>query len=163
MKRALRGGAALSSVFAIAACATPPATDFGGDWRPVNRFRETPTEIPLSPTYTYYATPIDATLKAMLERWASDTGLKLSYQLGSDFTLFTPVAGIRTTEIQTAAAELSAVYASQGVSVTADSKQIVVQPASDTRSDPQPEASTSARPAVHPTNDRGAACQGGAC
>lgn len=116
---------------------------------PVNRFQDTPAEIPLSPAYTFYATPIDLTLKTMLERWAIDAGLKLSYALGSDFTLYKPVARIRTTDLQTAASELSAIYAAQGVSVTADGKQILVQPASDTRIDPGSDALTSALPASH--------------
>jgi hypothetical protein len=151
MTRALRGCAALPVVFVLGACGTPPAQDYGGSWMPVNRFQDTPAEIPLSPAYTFYATPIDATLKTMLERWATDTGLKLSFRLGSDFALYKPVGRIRTTDLQAAASELSAVYAAQGVSVTADSKQILVQPASDTHVDPVP------------TNDRGDPCQTGPC
>ena len=91
------------------------------------------------------------TLKAMLERWATDAGLKLSYRLGSDFTLYKPVARIRTTDLQAAASELTTIYAAQGVFVTADSKQILVQAASDGRVDPTP------------TNDRGTHCQTGPC
>jgi hypothetical protein len=151
MTRALRGCVPLSVVFVLAACGTPPPQDYGGSWMPVNRFQDSPAEIPLSPDYTFYATPIDATLKTILERWAKDAGLKLSYRLGSDFTLYKPVARIRTTDVQAAASELSAIYATQGVSVTADSKQILVQPASDTRVDPAP------------TNDLGTHCQTGFC
>ncbi len=151
MTRALRGCAALSVVLVLAACGTPQAQDYGGRWKPVNRFEETPAEIPLTPAYTFYATPIDATLKTMLERWATDAGLKLAYRLGSDFTLYKPVARIRTTDLQLAASELSAIYAAQGVFVTTDGKQILVQPASDTRVDPAP------------THDRGTPCQTGLC
>lgn len=127
--RALQGCACLPVLAVLTACGTPPPSDYGGEWSPVNRFQDVTSEIPLSPAYTFHATPIDETLKTMLERWATDAGLKLSYRLGSDFTLYKPVARIRTTDIQAATSALSAIYAAQGVSVTADGKQIVVRPA----------------------------------
>jgi hypothetical protein len=96
----------------------------------VNRFQSAATEIPLSPAYTFYASPMDATLRTMLKRWALDNGLQLSYQIGSDFTLHQPVAKVRTTDLQSAMGELSAIYSPQGVSVSADGKQILVQAAS---------------------------------
>jgi hypothetical protein len=70
---------------------------------------------------------MDATLRTMLKRWASDNGLELSYQIGSDFTLHQPVAKVRTNDLQSATAALSAIYAQQGVFVSADGKQILVQ------------------------------------
>lgn len=127
IRRALRGSCALPVVLALAACGTPPPSDFGGDWSPVNRFHDVPSPISLSPAHTFHATPIDETLKTMLERWAADSGLKLSYRLDFDYTLHKPVARIRSADIQAAVAELSALYATQGISVTADAKQIVVQ------------------------------------
>ncbi|MGJ7491912.1 hypothetical protein [Variovorax sp. ZT4R33] len=65
----------------------------------------------------------------MLNRWASDNGLQLSYQIGSDFTLHQPVAKVRTNDIQSAVGELSAIYAPHGIAIAADSKQIVVRAA----------------------------------
>jgi hypothetical protein len=127
MRRALKGGFALSAGL-LAACATPAPPEFGGDWRPVHRFPEAPSPIPLQAQYTFHATPADETLKKMLERWAADTGLALSYRLDVDFTLHQPVAGIRTADIGAAAAELSALYAAQGISVAADEEKILVQP-----------------------------------
>ncbi len=53
----------------VAGCATKSAPDFGGRWKPVNRFAATTTEIPLYSSYVYQASPMDGTLKAMLERW----------------------------------------------------------------------------------------------
>ena len=119
------------SVLAVAltGCGAPAPKDYGGSWAPVNRFQGAPTEIPLSPIYTFYASPMDATLRTMLSRWASDNGLQLSYRIGSDFTLHQPVARVRTNDIQSAMGELSVIYAPQGLSIAADSKQIVVQPA----------------------------------
>jgi hypothetical protein len=112
---------------ALVGCGAPAPKEFGGSWTPVNRFQSSATEIPLSPAYTFYASPMDATLRTMLKRWASDNGLQLSYQIGSDFTLHQPVAKVRTNDLQSAMAELSTLYAPQGVSVSADGKQILVQ------------------------------------
>lgn len=124
----LSAGTALSILaVTLVGCGAPAPKDYGGSWAPVNRFQSAATEIPLSPAYTFYASPMDATLRTMLKRWASDNGLELSYQIGSDFTLHQPVAKVRTNDLQSATAELSAIYAQQGVSVSADGKQILVQ------------------------------------
>ncbi|MCC4604226.1 hypothetical protein HG421_10770 [Xanthomonas campestris pv. badrii] len=112
----------------IGACATKPAPDFGGRWKHVNHFDEAPTEIPLYTSYTYQATPMDGTLKTMLERWAADSNMQLSYNLPSDYTLIAPVSNISTTSVQQAATELSAAYAAQGVSVTVSANKLLVQP-----------------------------------
>lgn len=93
----------------------------------MNRFQNASTEIPLSPAYTFYASPMDATLQAMLKRWAADCGLQLYYQARSDFTLHQPVAAIRTVDIQAAAGELNTIYAAQGIAISADARRIVVQ------------------------------------
>lgn len=127
----LRWGAPVSAILAIAltGCSAPAPKDYGGSWMPVNRFQSAPTEIPLSPAYTFYASPMDATLRTMLTRWAADNGLQLVYQIGSDFTLHQPVARVRTNDIHAAVSELSAIYAPQGIVVVAEGKRIVVQPA----------------------------------
>ena len=114
----------------LVGCGAPAPKEYGGSWAPVNRFQTAATEIPLSPAYTFYASPMDATLRTMLKRWASDNGLQLSYQIGSDFTLHQPVAKVRTNDLPSAMGELSAIYAPQGVSISADGKQILVQAAS---------------------------------
>lgn len=110
----------------LCACATPDAPDIGGRWRPVNRFAETPQVIPLQQAYVYQASPADVTLKAMLARWAKDSRVDLSYQHPNDFTLHEPVARIRTTSLEQAAAALSSAYASYGVYVAAERTRIVV-------------------------------------
>ncbi|MBD8873451.1 hypothetical protein [Rhodanobacter sp. DHB23] len=121
-----RAGAMLLVVMALAGCGTPPAKNFSGPWKPVNHFQSTPTEIPLNPSYVFYASPMDETLKAMLSRWAKDSGRELSYQLPFDVTLYQPVAGIHTTDIDSAVAQLDSIYAAQGVSVTASLRRIEV-------------------------------------
>jgi len=73
---------------------------------------------------------MDETLKTMLTRWAKDSGRGLSYQLAFDVTLYKPVSGIRTPDIESAAAQLNSIYAAQGVFIVANDRQILVEPAS---------------------------------
>lgn len=115
------------AVLSLAACATRPAPDFGGRWKPVNRFAATTTEIPLHGTYVFQASPMDGTLKAMLERWATDSGMALDYQLGSDFTLHQAVASIATPDAQLAVEGISSAFATQGIRVSIDGNRIVAQ------------------------------------
>ena len=118
---------AILSMAAMTACATRPAPDFGGRWKPVNRYAQEPQEIPLHQAYAFYPSPMDGTLKSMLERWARDSKMTLSYAHASDFTLHAGVADIRTSDLQQAAAQLSSAYAVQGVSVVVEGNQIVVR------------------------------------
>ncbi len=126
-------GALTLATMLLAACGTPPAKDFAGAWQPVNRYHSAPTEIPLHRQYTYFAAPIDETLKSMLTRWANDTDRTLDYRLSYDVTLYKPVATIRTTDLGAAASELNRIYVAQGVQITTKSGEIVVQ-SSDRRS-----------------------------
>lgn len=126
MKKAFIGALMLAPLF-LGGCGTPAAKDFRGSWKPVNRFQSAPTEIPLDQPYTFYASPMDETLKTMLDRWSKDTGRTLSYKLDYDVTLYEPVADIHTADIQTAAAKLNEIYASQGVEVIAQPREILVQ------------------------------------
>ena len=119
-------GMPLFLTLALVGCGTPAAKDFGGSWKPVNRFQEQTTEIPLAQAYTFYASPMDGTLKTMLTRWSKDTGMTLSYQLMSDYTLYKPVAQIRTRDVRSAAAELNSIYAAESILVTINDKQILV-------------------------------------
>lgn len=121
-------GSVLVAAMALAACGTPAAKNFGGKWKPVNHFRQHATEIPLTAAYTFYAAPLDETLKTMLTRWADDSERELSYELPFDVTLYTPVAGIRTTDLDTAAQQLTTIYAAQGVYVSATDRKILVRP-----------------------------------
>lgn len=71
-------GVLACATLALAACGTPAAKDFGGSWKPLNQFQSSTTAIPLSQDYTFYAAPMDGTLKTMLTRWAGDSGMTLS-------------------------------------------------------------------------------------
>lgn len=120
----------IMAIIALTGCGTPAAKNFGGHWKPVNHFRTQPTEIPLQAAYTFYAAPMDETLKTMLTRWASDSGRTLSYQIPFDVTLYTPVSGIRTTDLDVAAQQLTTIYAAQHVYVSATDRKILVLPSS---------------------------------
>jgi hypothetical protein len=76
--------------------------------------------------YTYYAAPMDGTLKTMLTRWTTDNGMKLQYKLRSDFTLTTAASAIHTSELRDAASQLSSIYAPQGVAVVVNGPDLVV-------------------------------------
>lgn len=123
------GSSLIIATIALAGCGTPAARNFGGSWKPVNHFHTHPTEIPLTATYTFYAAPMDETLKTMLTRWASDSGRELSYQLPFDVTLYTPVSSIRTADLDAASRQLTTIYAEQGVYVAATDRKILVRPA----------------------------------
>nr|WP_240151414.1 toxin co-regulated pilus biosynthesis Q family protein [Luteibacter jiangsuensis] len=111
----------------LSACGTPAPKDFGGSWKPVNRFEDKTTEIPLAVPYTYYAAPMDGTLKTMLSRWTSDNGMKLKYKLRSDFTLTKAASAIHTSELRDAASQLSSIYGPQGVAVLISGPDLVVE------------------------------------
>lgn len=114
----------------LAACGARPAPNFHGRWQPLNQFAETPREIPLHQAYVYAPLPLDRTLKSMLTRWARDSRMTLSYLHGSDYTLYQPVAHIRTSNLQAALEQLNQAYAAQGVTISADDSRITVRPAS---------------------------------
>jgi len=105
------------------------STGCASRWKPVNRFTDEPREIPLQQAYVFQAMPLDRTLKAMLGRWAADTGMALAYQHPSDFTLHKPVAQIRATRLADALRELEAAYG-QGLTLAVDGNAITVRDAS---------------------------------
>lgn len=130
MKHAVFGGLLCLGVVALAGCAAPPAKDFGGRWRPVNQFQAAPERIQLQQPYVFYASPLDGTLKNMLVRWTTDSGMRLVYKLPYDYTLYTPVSGVRSQSISDAVAQLNSIYAGEHVAITTVDREIVVEPAS---------------------------------
>jgi hypothetical protein len=113
--------------FALSACATRPAPDFGGRWKQMNQFSEETQAIPLQEAYIFYASPMDRTLKNMLERWADDSNMVLTYRHPMDYTLYAGVAEIRTPSLQEALSQLNTAYADQQVSISVSGNEIVVR------------------------------------
>lgn len=126
IRRHLRAWLCCVGLAALGGCATPEAADPRGKWRPVHQFAEAPRALPLHQAYVFQAFPSDQTLKALLTRWSADAGITLSYQHGNDYTLHGPVAQVRTTSLEQAAAALSNAYAAQGVLVSAERGTLVV-------------------------------------
>lgn len=121
-----------------AACANDAASELRGRWKPVNRFADAVREIPLRRPYLFQASPMDGTLKSMLERWSVDSNTSLRYLHPSDFTLHTAVAGLRTSNLDEAAATLSRAYAGHGVVISVGEGQILVRPLPDTPAEAPP-------------------------
>ncbi len=111
----------------LTACATQPAPNLAGRWKPVNRFADAPQEIPLQQSYVFFVSPLDGTLKNTLTRWAKDSKMTISYLHSSDFTLHAQVANIRTDNLRDALSQLSAAYAPQQVQIVAEQNQIVAR------------------------------------
>ncbi|WP_103075567.1 hypothetical protein [Solilutibacter silvestris] len=120
---------AMATAVLMSACTTTPAPEFGGKWRPVNRFADTAREIPLNPAYIYYALPMDGTLKGVLTRWAKDTHAGLAYQLSADYTLPAAVGQIRTADGAAALQQLAQVYAAQRIELAVENGAITARPA----------------------------------
>lgn len=107
----------VASIF-LCACGTTPPKDFGGRWKPVNRFAEQTTAIPLYGSYVYQVSPADGTLKKMLERWAKDTGVTLDYRISNDYTLYAAVASMKSTDVAQAISMVESAYSEQGVKIS---------------------------------------------
>jgi hypothetical protein len=143
--------ALLCVVSALGGCATADAPDFSGSWRSANRFAEATEAIPLHDRYRYQALPTDRTLRTMIGRWAQDTGRTLDYRHPYDFTLHAPAARIASTRVEDAVAQVSATYAREMVSVTADGRSITVRrAAADAPAAPEPGAVLDAAAAPGP-------------
>ena len=63
----------------LPACRTSPPPEFHGRWHAVNRFPAETRAISLRPDTVFAATPLDGTLKALLLRWAKESGMTLEY------------------------------------------------------------------------------------
>ena len=114
-------------IVALSSCASRAAPDFGGRWKNINRFSEETQAIPLQDGYLFYASPMDGTLKKMLERWANDSDMVLTYRHPMDYTLYAAVADVRTPSLQEAVSQINAAYASQQFSVAVSGGEIVVR------------------------------------
>lgn len=125
---------------ALAGCASPQARDFTGAWHPVNRYAVASERIPLHPAYVFEASPLDATLKGMLARWASDASLRLDYRLPYDLTLHEPVAALHSADLAEAIRMLDALFADQQIAVTLGDGSLIAAARARDSDAPQPEA-----------------------
>jgi hypothetical protein len=133
----------LAISFLAGACATTPAPGISGRWKPVNHYAESPQEIPLQQSYLFYASPMDRTLRTMLSRWAKDSKMTLEYTHPSDYTLYEPVAQIRTVDLHAAVGRLNALYGGQHLRITVEGDTIAVRQA-DGAAERKPDSGLSA-------------------
>lgn len=128
MNKKQRTFASLTALWAalLLGCSSQTAPGFRGHWTPINRFADSVEAIPIRPSYVFYASPVDATLKTLLDRWAKDAKKTLSYRHPDDFTLYAPVAHIRTNELKEALEALNSAYAGQRVSIALEKETIIV-------------------------------------
>lgn len=134
MDRRLQRLASIAAIaaasLALAACAGREARDFRGRWVPLNTWAEDTQALPLRPVHVFEATPMDATLHALLARWARDGGAALDYRHPDDFILHRPVAGVRATTLGEAVARLGEVFSAQGVAMRVEADRVVVETSS---------------------------------
>lgn len=127
MRSLFPASAALVLCGSLAACGTTPPPDYSNSWKPLNVYSNKVQEIPLARPYRFYALPIDATLKGLLERWAADSGSHLDYRNPSNFSLSPEVKEIRQAQLNDAVSMLDAIYAQYGVSIQmSGDRQILV-------------------------------------
>jgi hypothetical protein len=118
---------ACAAAMLLAACATH-APDFRGRWREANAYADATQEIPLRQPYVYAPSPMDGTLRNLLQRWTHDAGLRLQYEHRSDYTLHAAVARIGTPDLQQAVSMLNEAYVAQRISITVVDGSVIVRP-----------------------------------
>lgn len=117
---------AMATLVACAGCAGREARDFGGQWTQVNQYAVTAEAIPLVGVYTYQPSPMDGTLRNLLERWARDSGKDLDYRHPFDFTLHEPVREVRSSQLPDALAQLERVFDGHGLVLRLDGNRVLV-------------------------------------
>lgn len=115
----------------LVGCGTTPAPEFGGRWRPLDRFAPSATPILLQSSYVFYVAPVDRTLKGVLERWAADSGVPLKYRSAHDFTLHADSSRVRAGDVGSAVKQMEAAYIGYGLLIRFEGGAIVVRVAGD--------------------------------
>lgn len=110
----------------MSGCRTSPPPEFHGRWHAVNRYPAETRAIPLRPETVFAATPLDGTLKRLLERWAKEAGLVLEYGIDVDYTLHAPVSRLHATSLADAVSGLDALYRAHGVAISMTGDRVVV-------------------------------------
>lgn len=117
------------ALVALTGCATRPPAGVRGHWTAVNHYSDTPQPIALNASHSFYATPLDRTLKGLLERWARDAHLTLDYANAYDYTLHRPVADLHSDDLHSALVQLAGLYAAEHVQMDMEGDRIIVRPA----------------------------------
>lgn len=84
-------------------------------WRPVHHFPSSPASVPLAPVIVYRVTPMDATLRTLLARWAFVGGKQLQYSLPVDWQVHRDASVVEAASLEEALARLTSAYAAQHI------------------------------------------------
>lgn len=96
-------------------CTANEVPDYPKNWRPMNELADTTQVIPLKKQHIYRVTPLDTTVKGLLNRWGEEAKMPVVYNSDYDFTVFKPLLQIQTENIEEALAQLSQLYESQNI------------------------------------------------
>lgn len=96
-------------------CTTHKVPDFPQNWRPLNELPATTQAIPLNIAHVYRITPLDVTVKGLLNRWGEEAKMPVVYNSAYDFTVFKPLLQIQAEKLEEALAQLSQLYEAQNI------------------------------------------------
>ncbi|XXQ67832.1 hypothetical protein ACKLNO_09450 [Neisseriaceae bacterium B1] len=94
---------------------TNKVPDFPKNWRPINELPEVTQVIPLNRPHVYRVTPLDATVKGLLNRWGEEAKMPIVYDSAYDFTVFKSLLQIQTENLEEALVQLSQFYEAQNI------------------------------------------------
>jgi len=107
--------------FLLLGCSVnPKASDFGGEWVPINQFSDDIKVIPLEAPYKYSGLRIDTSLRQMLERWARDTGLSFQMKCVNDYSIPHKILSMNASNLKAALDEVNEIYLREGLKVFLD-------------------------------------------
>ena len=104
----------------LSGCAGTEAPQFSGSWKSVNAFDTSIRAIALTREAVFYATPMDATLRGLLSRWARESGKQLDYRHDYDYTLPVGLAALKAPSIKEAVEKLQQTYAEKAIFIAVD-------------------------------------------
>ena len=115
----------LSFVALLGGCSSVRQRTLMTDWEPVHRYPSQARAIPLAPVVEYRVTPVDATLRLLLSRWAYLTGKTVDYRLPQDWTLHADASNVNATTLDAALRALSFAYRDLGVVLEVSGDRLV--------------------------------------
>ncbi|MDV3468438.1 hypothetical protein RZA67_06775 [Stenotrophomonas sp. C3(2023)] len=99
----------------------------GGRWRPVNRYPNATHAIALQTPQTYTVTPLDGTLRVLLQRWADDAGLELVYLPPVDYALHRAASLIGGVGLNDALEQLERAYLGQKLAFAVEGQRLIIR------------------------------------
>lgn len=117
---------ALVVLLLATACGTTPAPDFRGKWREVNAIDAQPRAIPLRPLQRFNVLPSDRSLKDVLERWARESGRRVSYRAAMNYSVHLDATKVTATGLGGALEQLQRTYSAQAIGLKLQGGLIIV-------------------------------------